>query len=434
MNDYRFPNGEFLRREAVEIKNYLKRGCLIMKKILALLLAVVMVFGMTGCDLLSNLGGEPDPNVGKYLGVSCEVMEMVMDIDEVYPGDNYLELKNGGKVELVLEGDKMPGKWTLEGVKLNLVIEGEDCPGTLKDGVIVFDLIGTGVILTFVKEGVTPPTKPAETLEPGYYPLYAVEQDGEYNGNDIITAAGLDKGNYILVNEDKTVLAVMEGEKLEAVMKDGKLVADDGSGIPFVLKDGLVELHLEGNMIFYYKKGDIKDMPTEPEGAVFPDYVAQEFYGDWHGWCSVVNATGAYEDDLGEEFEMLARYAIDANGVCTPWMAIASSADSNFKDLVLTYNEDDTFVYLAGQLFGMPIDSSASRMYSSFGSLCLEIHLADDDGTLQIAVTLRHPNAVWDEYDFPCMPQGAIDFYSDKTFEQRVELYGLDPADLPELP
>ena len=81
----------------------------------------------------------------------------------------------------------------------------------------------------------------------------------------------------------------------------------------------------------------------------------------------------------------------------------------------------------------MPIDPLNSYMYSSFGSLCLEINLVDGDGSLQIVVTLRHPNAVWDEYDFPCMPQEAIDFYSDKTFEQRVELYGLDPADLPAL-
>lgn len=410
-----------------------------MKKFLALLLAVVMLLCMTACgqqdsrDDRDDRDDEPNPNAGKYLGVSCEVMGSVMDINEVYPGDNYLELKDNGKANLVLEGDKMPGKWTLKGEKLNIVIEGEDCPGTLKDGVAVFDLVGTGVILTFAKEGVTPPVKPAETLEPGYYPLYAVDQNGEYTGNDIITAAGMDKSSYILVNEDKTVLAVMEGEKLEAVMEDGMLVADDGSSIPFALKDGLVELHLDGNMTLFYKKGDINDMPTEPEGSVFPDYVAQDFYGDWHGWCVVVNATGAYENDLYEEFEMLARYAIDANGVCTPWMAIASSADSNFKDLVLTYNEDDTFVYLSGQLFGMPIDPLNSYMYSSFGSLCLDISLADGDGSLQIVATLRHPNAVWDEYDFPCMPQEAIDFYSDKTFEQRVELYGLDPADLPAL-
>lgn len=400
-----------------------------MKKFLASLLAVVMLLTLTACG-----GGEPDPNAGKYLGVSCEVMGTVMTMEEVYDGENYLELKNGGKAELVLEGDKMPGTWTLDGEKLNIVIEGDDCPGTLKDGIAVFDLIGSGVILTFVKEGVTPPTtKPAATLEPGFYPLYAVDQDGEYTGNDVIKMLDMEKTNYLLVREDGTMDVVMESDKYICTYTENSIIDDEGGIVQYAIREGLVEMYLEGNMTFYYKLGDPNDIPAEPVGAVFPEYIATDFYGDWHGWCKIVDATGEYEDDLGEEFEMLARYAFDGNGVCTPWMAIYSEADSNFKDVALTYNEEDTFVYLSGRLFGMPIDAATSRMYSSFGSLCLEINLNDGKGTLQIAVCLRHPNAVWDEYDFPCMPQSALDFYSDKTFEERVEIYELDPSTLPSL-
>ena len=40
----------------------------------------------------------------------------------------------------------------------------------------------------------------------------------------------------------------------------------------------------------------------------------------------------------------------------------------------------------------------------------------------------------WDSYDFPCMPADAQEFYKDKSFEEIVELYGLDMADLPGFP
>ena len=119
-----------------------------MKKILALLLTVAMLLTLAACG-----GGEPDPNAGMYLGVSGEMSGITLTMEELFPGESYLELKNGGKADLVLEGDKIPGKWTLEGEDFNLVVEGEDCPGTLKDGVITFDFAGSGITLVFAKDG-----------------------------------------------------------------------------------------------------------------------------------------------------------------------------------------------------------------------------------------------------------------------------------------
>ena len=70
-----------------------------MKRIFALFLAVVMLLSLTAC------GGEPDPNAGKYLGVRGEMNGVILTMEELYPGESYLELKDGGKGKLVLEGD-----------------------------------------------------------------------------------------------------------------------------------------------------------------------------------------------------------------------------------------------------------------------------------------------------------------------------------------
>ena len=266
-----------------------------------------------------------------------------------------------------------------------------------------------------------PPVSGTDELEPGFYPMYAVDEDGEYTDNDIITMSGLDRTNYIVVNEDGSVTVVLDGDKLLCTNNETCFVDESGYEIEYALVDGLIELYLEDDLTFFYQKNDSADVPTDDTdafAAAFPEDIAEEFYGDWHGWCTVVAATGDYEENIDYEFEMLARYAFDAEG--------------NFQNLSLSYNEDDQFVYMSGQLFGMEIHPD-SYMYESFDSLCLTIYLQDDAGTLDIVVCLRQLDAEWDSYDYPTMPEDALTFYAGKTFEERVELYGLDPAELPEL-
>ena len=67
-----------------------------MKKIIALLLVIVMLLSLTACG-----GGEPDPNAGVYQGVRGEMDGIVLTMEELYPGESYLELKDGGKADLV---------------------------------------------------------------------------------------------------------------------------------------------------------------------------------------------------------------------------------------------------------------------------------------------------------------------------------------------
>ena len=281
-------------------------------------------------------------------------------------------------------------------------------------------------------------TKPKpKGLQAGFYALYAVEEGGEYVDNETLKQLGMDKMSYIEVKADGTAEVMMEGDIMSCTFDKEYFTDAEGNKIAYKLKDGLLELSPEEGMTMFYKLGSKSDTtdPGENPGdsaPAFPEDVAEAFYGDWHGWCLITDGTGEYEDEIDNEFEMLARYAFDEEGNCTPWMAIYSSSEDNFKNVSLRYDESDEYVYLSGQLFGMEIQSN-SKMYEDYGSLCLTIYLEDDEGTLNIVVCLRHPDAEWDEYDYPCMPDSALAYYNGMTFEERVKAYKLDPADLPEL-
>ena len=128
-----------------------------MKKIVSLVLTLMMVLSLTACG--SKDGGDSaDPNLGKYIGQSVTSSEDSdwLSMDDVYDeGDNYIELKSGGKGEFCLDGDKETIKWSLaaDGT-LKLTGNNVESTGTLKDGLITLnDDWGIDLIMTFLKEG-----------------------------------------------------------------------------------------------------------------------------------------------------------------------------------------------------------------------------------------------------------------------------------------
>ena len=128
-----------------------------MKKIVSLALTLMMVLSLTACG--SKDGGDSaDPNLGKYIGQNVTSSEDSdwLSMDDVYDeGDNYIELKSGGKGEFCLDGDKETIKWSLaaDGT-LKLTGNNVESTGTLKDGLITLnDYWGIDLIMTFLKEG-----------------------------------------------------------------------------------------------------------------------------------------------------------------------------------------------------------------------------------------------------------------------------------------
>ena len=79
-----------------------------MKKLIAMILVLVMMVSLVAC------GGEPDPNAGVYQAVSATALGITMDIEDVYEGETWIELKNGGKGKICLDGQEFSLKWELE--------------------------------------------------------------------------------------------------------------------------------------------------------------------------------------------------------------------------------------------------------------------------------------------------------------------------------
>ncbi|MBR4080086.1 MAG: hypothetical protein IKK29_07725 [Christensenellaceae bacterium] len=115
-----------------------------MKKLIALLLVVLMIFSFTAC-------GGKDPNLGKYNAVSSSMIGTEND---------WIELKKGGKgtffsafefdMKWKLEGEKFTGTVTFLGME-------ETLEGTLKDGVLTASY--GDISYVFVKEGVEAPVE-----------------------------------------------------------------------------------------------------------------------------------------------------------------------------------------------------------------------------------------------------------------------------------
>ncbi len=111
-------------------------------KFWGVLLAAVLV-----CSLLAGCGGgEPDPNLGIYKAVACQVMGFEMD----YEGD-YVELKKGGKATICLMGETYNGKWSLEGESLTITQKGSEFTGRLVPGAMFVDF--SGMEYTYLMDG-----------------------------------------------------------------------------------------------------------------------------------------------------------------------------------------------------------------------------------------------------------------------------------------
>ena len=65
----------------------------------------------------------------------------------------------------------------------------------------------------------------------------------------------------------------------------------------------------------------------------------------------------------------------------------------------------------------------------------VDAYIDDGEGNyMNLYACLKPLDAQWDEdVDYPFLPADAVEFYQGMSFEEIVELFGLDPADLPSL-
>ena len=226
-----------------------------MKKIIALLLTLAMLLSLAAC------GGsaEEDPNAGKYIGISAAVGGFSMPMSDVYPGETWIELKSGGKGDIMLGGDSYSLKWTLEGETFTLTLEGVDSVGTLSGGTIVIDLMDMGCVMTFRKEGAEPAENEAPAAsynDAGYYDLIRIDgatEEDSVNEEDMALVKSMGMYMYLELLPDGTGTFFME-EEMAVTWVDGTVnFTEDNMSISYTLENGELVLDMLEAKLFFRK-------------------------------------------------------------------------------------------------------------------------------------------------------------------------------------
>lgn len=188
-----------------------------MKKLLSILLTLAMALSLCACG-----GPKYDESLlGIYTCYAVEVLGVEMKADEVLSQTSTLELKQGGKGKMDIEGTTGSIKYTLDGENITVDIDSETATGTLKDGVLHIEIMSMDMY--FIQEGKEVPAVTAS--EAGYFTFESMEMDGETITKDDLKAIGGDPDSmFLLLNEDGTGTMVTAGEDVEQLTwKDGTI-------------------------------------------------------------------------------------------------------------------------------------------------------------------------------------------------------------------
>ena len=244
-----------------------------MKKIIAILLAIAMLLSLAACG-----GGEPDPNAGKYQGISAKALGITMAMSEVYPGETWVELKSGGKGNIMLDGDEYPMKWTLDGEAITITIDGVDSVGKLSDGVITVDLMDMGVEMTFLKEGAEMPASEATYHDAGYWEIIRMESEDPASAiseEDMGFVKSLGVLMYMELNADGTGVLFMD-EEMPLTWVDGSItLTGENLTVSYTLENGEMKLDMIETVLVLLKGEKPEPVASELEQAGFTSFMEE---------------------------------------------------------------------------------------------------------------------------------------------------------------
>lgn len=114
------------------------------------LIMTILTIYLVGCGDKNN---SSDPNLGMYTAKYGSMLGMSMEVEEIFGEGFTIDLKDKGKCEINVDGNKAKGKWTLDGDIFTVEGGGIECEGTLLGGVIQLDdVMGMGLSLTLFNE------------------------------------------------------------------------------------------------------------------------------------------------------------------------------------------------------------------------------------------------------------------------------------------
>lgn len=129
-----------------------------MKKLLAVLLSVLLLFSCAAC------GNKEDESLyGNWKLHAMDYDGVTLLADELMEGDNYMELKKGGSVNFCLNSEPLNLRWKSEGESITLTAADGDMKGSVRNGIMTLDVSGT--TLYYVQDGADASSLKAITLD-----------------------------------------------------------------------------------------------------------------------------------------------------------------------------------------------------------------------------------------------------------------------------
>ena len=285
-----------------------------MKKLLALLLALVMVMSLAAC------GGDKEDKEGQdvlglYVCTGIEAEGEFIEMKYIDDENEYsLELKRNGKGILILEGDEFDCKWELDGEDFTLVTDDDsvDAEGTLKDGVIELE-IEDSIWVFEMEDAKKSSGKDKDKTEGdeedgdsilGRYVAKSLEVDGEEIDVELIFG---DAENSVELLEDGECIFTLDDDAIDCTYEmDGEeisiLIVDSGEEMEAVgsVVDGVMVLDfLEYMWTFELTDGKTESKKENKKDSSAEMIVIGDFEAEYLG-CEIV------EDDDGEDVLVLA--------------------------------------------------------------------------------------------------------------------------------
>ena len=220
-----------------------------MKKLISILLTLAMALSLCACG-----GPKYDESLmGVYTCYAVEMLGIEMKADEVLSQTSTLELKQGGKAKMNIEGTSGSVKYTLDGETITMDIDGETATGTLKDGVLNIEIMSMNMY--FIQEGKEVPEVTAP--EVGYFTFESMEMDGETLNRDDLLAIGGDPDSFFLImNEDGTGTLAIAGEDAQQLTwKDGTISMGDET-VPYTVDGDTLTVEEDGSKMIFTRSSD----------------------------------------------------------------------------------------------------------------------------------------------------------------------------------
>ncbi len=305
-----------------------------------LLLTDALLLSLVGCGG-SKVRADAELE-GKYVAVAGEALGMTLSIDEL---DEFaVELNSGGKASMTIDGKTHSVKWQNDDATVTITVEGEELVGSRsQDSFSLEDLLGSGVTVTFAKEG-TAAADPAQ-----YMPKNDKFLLGQWRSTQVTDVLGdpvddmADDALSMEFFKDHTVRVTLAGEQLGPYvwsnLGDWGSLDDADINLNWDITAEGIEVSYSSADDYYIftcpKGGTAKVKPVvAPEPAAEPTPTPEEtqevlaaasyrdyWAGDWYGWWLMEGCDGLYEELEGSWWDCCARLEVydDDTGYIELW-------------------------------------------------------------------------------------------------------------------